>query len=702
MAETVQARKLASIVAIDVAGYSRRTEADEEAAIKAVAALRGRIAATAETHAGRVFNTAGDGFMLEFPTASGALAAAEEIAGAGDPPVRVGVHLGEVSVTESGDLLGHGVNVAARIQQMAQPGAVLASGDVKRAVRGPLGERLKPQGSVRLDKMSETLAVFALAPPEGGRTKGRRFKPPIVAVAVAIAAFAILGLGAWIVKDLVATAPAGERIAIVPFASLGGDEEASTFASSVAEDLANVLSGNGRPIVTGAEAQALTDPHAADRIRKLGVRLMLGGSVERQADQLKVRVRLDDPQHDVTLWTAAVEAPLTQSEQLQGQLGARIIAVLNCTSRAFRPKGGLSDPDALTLLLKACDIFESQGEMGDDSRADLGVLDTCRQLVARAPAFAAGHSLLAKFAAYYRAFLPPGMNDQLENEARAEIGKALRLDPGDIDAHVAQYMLISTGDFIDRDKAIMSVPFDPSWPYGEGFKGVFLADVGRTTEALAAEQRAVAANPLSTDADAVMFLVGAGKTRDGEQELARLSRLWPANFFWVDRLTLYLADDNWSGLETFLDTPSQQPKDGLSQADIARLRLVFIAARTRTPAALARARTALMDVPNGAPVFLGERVVPLAWLGFVDDAFAMASRVTHNTLVDGNSPAVLFYPQAQAMRRDPRFMALAARLGLIDYWTKTGKWPDFCSEPGLPYDCKAEAAKVAAGRAPSR
>ena len=130
MAETGSGRKLASIVAIDVAGYSRRSETDEAAAIEAVAALHERVIKVAAVHGGRVFNTAGDGFMLEFPTASGALAAAEEIAAASDPPVRAGVHLGEVSVTSSGDLLGHGVNVAARIQQMASPGAVLVSGDV--------------------------------------------------------------------------------------------------------------------------------------------------------------------------------------------------------------------------------------------------------------------------------------------------------------------------------------------------------------------------------------------------------------------------------------------------------------------------------------------------------------------------------------------------------------------------------------------
>ena len=80
MADGASTRKLASIVAIDVAGYSRQTEADEDAAVRAVAALRERVVKSAETHGGRVFNTAGDGFMLEFPSASSALAAAEEIA----------------------------------------------------------------------------------------------------------------------------------------------------------------------------------------------------------------------------------------------------------------------------------------------------------------------------------------------------------------------------------------------------------------------------------------------------------------------------------------------------------------------------------------------------------------------------------------------------------------------------------------------
>lgn len=94
----------------------------------------------------------------------------------------------------------------------------------------------------------------------------------------------------------------------------------------------------------------------------------------------------------------------------------------------------------------------------------------------------------------------------------------------------------------------------------------------------------------------------------------------------------------------------------------------------------------------------------LASLGFVDDAFALAARIDPVKLEP--SPAtvsLLFTPLTASMHRKPLFMALAHRLGLVDYWRRTGHWPDFCAEPSLPYDCKAEAARLAPwAKAPSR
>jgi class 3 adenylate cyclase len=108
-------RRLTTIVALDVAGYSARTEADEARTTAEVAALRSVIERIATAHGGRVFNTAGDGFMLEFGSSLAAVEAAVALASTCEPRVRVGVHLGDVVVQPNGDLLGHGVNVTARL-----------------------------------------------------------------------------------------------------------------------------------------------------------------------------------------------------------------------------------------------------------------------------------------------------------------------------------------------------------------------------------------------------------------------------------------------------------------------------------------------------------------------------------------------------------------------------------------------------------
>ncbi len=256
-----------------------------------------------------MFNTAGDGFMLEFPSASSALEAAEEIAAAGDPPVRVGVHLGDVNMTEGGDLLGHGVNVAARIQQMASPGAVLVSGDVKRAIRGPLGERLKPQGSVKLDKMSETLPVFALAPAEGGRAKGRRLdlRSPVM-MAVAVLVLALAGLSLWLGRGAwFDPAPKSARIAILPFDTLGHASGLHDFADGLRDQILSVMSANELQTVSRADSEALRGADGSQKVEQLGVTLLLEGAIEGDGKTLSVSVHLDDPRRHETLWTTSLD-----------------------------------------------------------------------------------------------------------------------------------------------------------------------------------------------------------------------------------------------------------------------------------------------------------------------------------------------------------------------------------------------------------
>jgi adenylate cyclase len=706
MADVVSARKLASIVAIDVAGYSRRTEADEEATVGVVAALKIAVAKAAHAHGGRVFNTAGDGFMLEFPTASGALAAAEEIAGAGDPPVRVGVHLGEVSVTDGGDLLGHGVNVAARIQQMAQPGAVLASGDVKRAVRGPLGERLKPQGSVRLDKMSETLPVFALAPPAGGRIRGRRFKLPVAPLAAAIILCA-LGGGTWLAVGLLGGHSArGQHIAVLPFEALSSDPTARYFGEAVSDQILANLSRRQIPTVSRDDAPSLRGPDKDAQIRKLDVGLMFDGAVQDEGGRLTADVHLDDPRAHATLWSASFAGDASRADELQAQVAARVGAVLNAAGRALRPQGGLADPTALGLYLHACDLFQARGSE-NNPEVIYELLSTLRKVIAKAPDFAPARSDLAKYEAYYvtgyyASGLPPEQAPQFLREAREQANRALALDPKDADAYVALSMMVPAPGWRERERLLRkALDADPEWPHANGFLANVLGEVGRLSEAAEYTGRAAAANPLSpglgwTAANATA-LAEIGNTAPADAVIGQLEKLWPTDIdVWNARFQTALFERRWRDAEAVLDDGAARPP--VYQArDLAVAHAFLRAAQTRSPSDVAAARMALRGY-TGAPLWIP--VWYLASLGLVDDAFAMADGMS-KAKPDSNTYGVLFYPNTAAMRRDPRFMPLAARLGLVDYWRSTGKWPDFCAEPGLPYDCKAEAAKAVAGRARS-
>lgn len=192
-------KRVAAVLAIDLAGYSSRAETDAGAAASAVAELHARVHAAAGSHDGRVFSTAGDGLMCEFAAASEAVAAAFDIlaaAPAGAPPARIGVHLGEVYEQDSGDLLGHGVNVAARLEQLAAPGTALVSRAAADVVQGDLRDRLVRQGHVALDKMNESIEAFVLDPAaKGGRVRRPRRKRALLIVgAVAATAAAVAGL----------------------------------------------------------------------------------------------------------------------------------------------------------------------------------------------------------------------------------------------------------------------------------------------------------------------------------------------------------------------------------------------------------------------------------------------------------------------------------------------------------------------------
>jgi hypothetical protein len=169
-------------------------------------------------------------------------------------------------------------------------------------------------------------------------------------------------------------------------------------------------------------------------------------------------------------------------------------------------------------------------------------------------------------------------------------------------------------------------------------------------------------------------------------------RTWPsAPDIWTNAVTIAIWSSDWAGAEALF----RQPPQSTAPTAVALIRTCVDAFRSRDPAKVASAERearALGVAVGQVGLRWGIRCV--AQLGLVDAAFDMARQYQPEAYAF-EGPAIFFYPPGASMRRDPRFMPLMARLGLIDYWRSTGKWPDFCSQPGLPYDCKAEAAKAA-------
>jgi formylglycine-generating enzyme required for sulfatase activity len=186
-----RAIRLASIVAIDIVGFSTMSERDQRNAARKVENLRARIVSVADSSGGRLFNTAGDGFMLEFGSAGSALNAIQLILdkrGKGEPPIRVGAHVGDVVVTATDDLLGHGVNVAARLQELAEPGTALVSAEFRSMARTSPTAAFQSKGQKPLDNIDQRVQTFEiLSKRQKFARASRRFGAMTVAAAALIA-----------------------------------------------------------------------------------------------------------------------------------------------------------------------------------------------------------------------------------------------------------------------------------------------------------------------------------------------------------------------------------------------------------------------------------------------------------------------------------------------------------------------------------
>lgn len=285
-----RAIRLASIVAIDIVGFSTMSERDQRNAARKVENLRARIERVAAANGGRLFNTAGDGFMLEFGSAGSALGAIQEILdkrSKGEPPIRVGAHVGDVIVTATEDLLGHGVNVAARLQELAEPGTALVSAEFRSMARNSPQAAFQSKGQKPLDNIDQRVQTFEIL------SKRQRFVRSSRRVGMMIVAAAALGVLAYFsptLWNLFKQYSQHEPQASAASVQQAVDNPAETPASPIEE------------IPTRVPGYTFTDCEGCPEMTVLAGGLFVMGSPASEAG----RGRDEGPQHEVSLAPFAI------------------------------------------------------------------------------------------------------------------------------------------------------------------------------------------------------------------------------------------------------------------------------------------------------------------------------------------------------------------------------------------------------------
>ncbi len=537
-----------------------------------------------------------------------------------------------------------------------------------------------------LARIGYRLTPLAAADSAAPRARRRRLTPWRIGLAATV--LLALAAGAWFALGRPGWPQPRQSIAVMSFDAPPGDPLARNFADGVADEVASALAkADLKPLPPGAGGGMTSLQRDVAAVR-LGAAFVLGGRVERDGDDLHVTVALDDARRHELLWSADFTRPAAQAQAMQEQVAAKIADVLYCTLDA-NTFGGRIPRRSLSLYLRACDSIETDGS--DKVR------DMFRQVVAREPRFANAWANLAMASAVESRQLPPDLAAAARQEALTAADRALKLDPKAGVAYVALNILLGPGNLWDRQRLLLKgLSVSPNNALLNFMESELLGQAGRTEEAIAYDRRAVLLKPLFPDfvIDLAGGLAAAGRLDEARALLARAERIWPDSDVQEVRIG---TEARWGdpGIAlALLDDPKTRPSDWDSATtdDWRRFSLVR---RSHDPARVAAYAGDVLERLSKGKLDVGKAVRELVGLGATDAAFAAANWSRPADVLDTEP---LFRPPAAAMRRDPRFMPLAAKLGLVDFWRRTGRWPDFCQALDRPYDCRAEAAKLAGAR----
>jgi adenylate cyclase len=461
-------RRLAAILAADVVGYSALVDQDEAGTLARLANLRREvIEPLLAEHRGRLVKLIGDGMLAEFASVVDAAACSLAIQARNDGGLllRIGLNLGDV-VVDGDDLYGDGVNVAARLEGLAEPGGIVVSGTVRDQLHGQPVLGFTSLGEPQLKNIARPVRAYRLA--DAGSQA-----PPV---------------SSW--TDV------RPSIAVLPLDNLGGDPEQSYFSDGLSEDLITALSRFRDLIVLARHSSFALRGQALGAVelgRRLGVRYLLEGSVRRAGSRVRVTAQLIDAASGDHLWAERYDRALDDIFAVQDEVVATIAATLAVRIRAAGLERAKRQPTD-DLAAYDCVLRGRERLAGYGPEANAAARELFARAVALDPDYALAHAFLA-----LAIFNEEWGEDSAVQRARCldHAAMAVRLDPTDSRCHRILAMILLEAREFERaayhaDKAVSLNPNDAD---AAAYRGYVLCFLGRAEEGLADARRALALTP---------------------------------------------------------------------------------------------------------------------------------------------------------------------------------------------------------------
>jgi TolB-like protein/class 3 adenylate cyclase/tetratricopeptide (TPR) repeat protein len=517
-------RKLAAILAADVVGYSRLMGEDEAATHARLKSHRKElIEPLIAEYRGRVVKLTGDGILVEFASAVDAVECAVALQNgmaereAGEPEnrrlqFRIGINIGDIML-EEGDIYGDGVNIAARLEGLAEPGGICIAGNVYSQVRNKLALPFEPMGAHRVKNIAEPVETFRVtlncgtaAAPHRHRYPGSHVKRRwLVSAGAALVAVVVAG-GLWHFWPSEPTPRGRPAIAVLPLDNLGGDDVTGRLADGITEDIITDLARFPDLDVIARNSTGVYKGRPVD-IRQVGrdlnVDYVLEGSIQRQDDSVRVTGQLIDASTGAHVWSERWDRPAADVFAVQAEVAEKVAATLGGDltmgqiTRAELERAKRLRPKDLT----AYDYFQ----LGKESKATVSNIDQGIEYLTKAvtldPQLARAYSVRAwlhNFSIMFGADATTALQRMF-----ADAEKAVALDPQDCESLATlAYVRIYQGRWAEADKQFRSsVEMCPANSHTLILAASGLASIGKAAEGAGLADRALRLDPRMTPAN---------------------------------------------------------------------------------------------------------------------------------------------------------------------------------------------------------